>query len=173
MRCWDEVVNDSYWLANGLAFRFLFYGVVSITTIQINLLTQVADLLNSMIRAALLIRRLHILENDMITHEALQSLTDQLRMRVHFEQQFLLYMVVHFVVLLAAMLMTLPSSVAINPLLPVIGGVCALIMTVVTWWVRSEFQTKRQTLFQHEKLQPECSSGPTLLPSANNLSSFG
>ena len=172
MRCWDEVINDSYWLANGLAFRFLFYGVVSSTTIQINLLTQVADLLNAGIRATLLIRRLSTLETDLITHQMPLSLHGSLRERINFEQQFLLYTVFHFVVLLAAMLMTLPSAAAISPLLPVIGAVCAVLMTIVTWWIRSSFQIESQKRFQQESLnidEPKLAESPMRL----NSSFFG
>ncbi len=172
MRCWDEVINDSYWLANGLAFRFLFYGVVSITTIQINLLAQAADLLNAVIRATLLIRRLSTLENDLMKHEMPLSLNPHLRERINFEQKFLLYMVFHFVVLLAAMLMTLPSAAAMSPLLPVIGAVCAVIMTIVTWSIRANFQTHRQKQFEQESLntdQPQQADTPI----RSNRSFFG
>ena len=146
--------------------------MVSSTTIQINLLTQVADLLNAGIRATLLIRRLSTLETDLITHQMPLSLHGSLRERINFEQQFLLYTVFHFVVLLAAMLMTLPSAAAISPLLPVIGAVCAVLMTIVTWWIRSSFQIERQKRFQQESLnidEPKLAESPMRL----NSSFFG
>lgn len=146
-RFWYETINDGYWLANGLTFRFLFYGVVNATTINISLLTQIADLVNIVTRTILELRRLRDLERGILqqNNNLSSSLHIHLQDRIGFEQRFLMYSIFHFLVLLTAMCMTLPQAAVIHPILPVIGGACSVIITIVTWWVRSEFKEAKKT----------------------------
>ena len=133
MRFWQNIINDLYWFSNGIAFCFLLSPAYPVLSLGIGLAAQLADLVMAIIIAVVEIRRMNIQENAINELDEAGLFDAPLRARIVFEQKALAYNIFHFWMLLIALCCTLPSMVAISPLLPVVGGTIAVLMTVITF----------------------------------------
>lgn len=144
-----EFVIDSYWFLNGLKVCFwLPGGALSPQGIFLSLTIQVLDLFCSIVRAVVELRRLSNMAADLNNLEPNLALTKDIDKRFWFEAFALGYMIFHFSVLMISLCLTLPAMAAISTMLPVIGGTCAVLVTVLTYHMQNYFVRRRESEFE-------------------------
>lgn len=167
-RFWFELINDSYWILGALKICFwLPAGAMSAQGILLSLTIQFLDLFCSVIRAGVELYRLYKMADDLKALEPNHGLANDVNKRFWFETLALGYMVFHFSILLMSLCLTLPSMAMISTALPVVGAVCSVMMTVITFYMQAYFARRRETEFEC-KLEPlDNNSGSTHSPSGN------
>lgn len=159
-RFWFEIISDCYWVLAGLKMCFwLSGGAFSPEGILLSLIVQFLDLFCSIIRASIELYRLYKMSSDLESLDCDISLKKDLDQRFWFETFALGYTVCHFGVLMISLCLTLPSMASVSLALPVIGAVCAMMMTVITYHMNGYFQHRRQTVFEPK---PELTQSDTL-----------
>ena len=153
MRIWEEIVADSYWEVNGVLLRFVFYGLSTPFTALMNLMIQIADFSNAIVKAIIILRRLNQLQAELLGFKMDEALGHHLSERIAYEQKVLFYRIFHFTTLLVAVSLTLPFAFALHPLLPVMGALILVIMTLISWNKRLEFNTELNARFKVASLQ--------------------
>lgn len=144
-----EFIIDSYWFLNGLKLCFwLPGGALSPQGIILSLIIQCLDLFCSVARAVVELRRLSNMASDLNAIEPNLALKSDNDKRFRFEAFALGYMVFHFSVLLMSLCLTLPSMAAISLALPVVGGTCAVLMTILTFYMQDYWIQQRARKFE-------------------------
>jgi len=157
-RFWFEVASDIYWFSNSFALCFFVAGgAMSSAGICIRLMIQIFDLILSMTRAFIELRRLYdmscALNYNPRKDNAESAMQIHLKQRLRFEAGALGYTVLHFWVLLIALCMTLPSMAAVSVMWPVIGSAISVLMTGITahkMGSKDGFIQTRQRLFENK-----------------------
>ena len=160
-RFWFEVIPDLYWFLLGLKVCFwLPGGALTPLGIALSVTIQALDLLTSIVRAAIELYRLYKMSSDLDLVNCPQSIRDHMDKRFWFEAQALGYMVCHFSILMVSLCLTLPSVGAVSTMFPVVGGVNAVLLTVVTYHMQNYFNKRREEEFELKpKPLPELSVG--------------
>ena len=148
-RFWFEVIPDLYWILFGLKVCFWMpEGVLSPAGITLSVTVQALDLVISLLRAGIELMRLNTMFNDLKRVNSSMEIQNQIEKRFWFEAQALGYMVAHFGILMISLCLTLPSMTAANLLWPVLGGLTAFVMTLVSHSMQNYFHHRRQTEFE-------------------------
>lgn len=148
-RFWFEVIPDVYWFLLGLKVCFwLPGGALTPLGIALSLTIQVLDLSTSILRAVVELYRLYKMSSDLKSLNCPKTIQDNADKRFWFEAQALGYMVCHFSVLMISLCLTLPSMAAVSTMWPVIGGVNAVLLTVVTYRMQNYFNKRREEEFE-------------------------
>ena len=159
-RFWFEIITDCYWVLAGLKMCFwLPGGALSPVGILVSLTVQFLVLFCSIMRASIELYRLYKMSSDLESLDPHMALKKELDKRFWFEAFALGYTVCHFGILMMSLCLTLPSMASVSLALPVIGAVCAMMMTVITYHMNGYFQHKRQTVFEPK---PELTQSDTL-----------
>lgn len=148
-RFWFEVINDLYWFVNGLLVCFVFTsGILSLPVIYLSLTVQALDLTCMVMRAFIELYRLYRMTHDLQNLDPNLPIKQDLWNRFGFEAYALGYMVCHFGILMLALCLTLPSMAAVSTMWPVVGGACAVMMTVITYYAQNYFSQTRQGCYE-------------------------
>ncbi|PJD94432.1 MAG: hypothetical protein CK424_00020 [Legionella sp.] len=166
-RLWWEVLNDLPWLLNGLTICFILVGgAMSPTGLCLGVLMQSLDLFGTTLRAVIELVRFYSMMSDLQQVGSSESLIHDLRQRINFEQYAFAYNIFHFSVLLASLYMTLPSMAAASLMWPVVGGVCAVLMSACMHLMSNYLKDIRQN---YEPKPP----GPSPVPQTNSRAGLG
>jgi hypothetical protein len=168
-----EVFTDGYWFLNGLKFCFwLPGGALSPVGIYLSLTVQALDLLNSILRAIVELNRLSTMCAELEKLDPNLALKPDLDKRYWFEAMVLGYMICHFSILLISLCLTLPSMAAVSTMWPVVGGVCSVAITYLTYRMQLYFNQHRQAEFEPQpKALPENDSDLLRSPSLRRIGS--
>ena len=142
-RRWFELGNDSAWFTAGLINCFVLIGVLAPVTLYVGVAMQAFDVFLASVRAGLEISRMKKLEekyecllkmssNDPIEHERIEGYLFHLRQRITHEKKRLYLSVLNNCVLLLAVTLFLPIF-AFNPVIPLIGAVLAVLITILNF----------------------------------------
>lgn len=172
-RFWFEVFTDIYWILIGLKVCFaLPGGALSPVGIFMSLTVQLLDLVHSILRAAIELYRLYKMALDLDGLGANLSFKESVNKRIRFEMLALGYMIFHFSVLMLCLCLTLPSMSAVSLMLPVIGGIGAVLITCMTYYMQNYFNQRRQNEFEPKPpAMPENDSDVMRMPSMRRMNS--
>lgn len=143
-----EFITDSYWFLGSLKLFFVPGGSFSPVGIIIGLAIQLLDLFGSVVKAIAELRRLSNMAADLNELESNLALKKDMNKRFWFEAFALGYMVFHFAALTLSLCLTLPSMAAVSTMLPVVGGTCAILLTIATFYMQDYFTRQRETKFE-------------------------
>ena len=168
-RCWVEVIPDLYWIAVGLKVCFwLPGGVLTPLGIALSVTVQALDLLTSILRAGIELHRLYEMAYNLDQLHCPRKIQDEMEKRFWFEAFALAYMVFHFSILMVSLCLTLPGMAAVSTMWPVIGGLNATLMTVITYHMQNYFIQRRQAEFEPRPNPLSSGSGEPVLQTANS-----
>lgn len=148
-RFWFEMIADMYWILNGLIICFVLNGgVLSGPGLYLSMTVQALDLFISIIRACIELYRLYSMKCDLKALNPNFDMDGDMWGRLRFEAFALGYNVFHFSLLMLSLCLTLPSMAAISTMWPVVGGACAVMMTVATYFMQGYLNQTRDSLYQ-------------------------
>ena len=148
-RFWFEVINDIYWILNGLIICFVLNGgVLSGPGLYLSMTVQTLDLVCSILRASVELYRLYQMHADLKEIDPNLNIEKAMNERFWFEVCALGYSVFHFSILVLCLYLTLPTMAAVSTMWPVVGGFCAVIMTGATYFLQDYFNKTRNNLYQ-------------------------
>jgi len=175
-RRWFELGNDSLWIVAGVLGCFLLIGGLAPIGMYLNVAYYLYDVVLALIRFYLETSRLEGLRAQyqaMIAAEQAKEYPDEekikeleafeqhLQARYKFEQKRLMIGVVNTTALLLALVLCLPIMFTIHPVIPLIGAILIIAITVATYYAAQELEKQRP--------QGKIAS----LPNAPALSRFG
>jgi hypothetical protein len=134
-----EIVSDLAWFTSGLVACFVCVGPLNVLRAYIAIGLQIFDLLLTTVRACIELNRIRLLHNTMDDVFYQPALKEHLWHELRFHG----LAVMNNVILLIAILTLLPAVVAFNPLLPVLGGVLALVASVLIYIGRPAVRARR------------------------------
>ena len=156
-RRWFEIGNDSAWMTAGILGCFVWLGPLAPIGVYINVALFGYDVALASIRAAHEIGHLKKLQAEykdmelqMLQNHAPPEELDEIRRfqqhlndRVVFEQKRLLLAVANTVLLAIAILLCLPSALAMTPILPLIGTSLLVLTTIATFSLTQALEAHR------------------------------
>ncbi|MGQ3891728.1 hypothetical protein [Legionella sp. CNM-4043-24] len=152
-RRWFELGNDALWAVAGLLGCFLLVGGLSPVGAYLNVLYYLYDVVLAVIRIALELNRLKGLQadyRDMALREGdpqkradIEAFERHLQARYDFERKRLMVSVLNTTALLLALILCLPFMFSINPVLPLIGAVLIVTITIVAYYAAQEVEKQR------------------------------
>jgi len=184
-RRWFELANDSVWLVAGLLACFVWTGPLAVIGVYINAVLYVYDVGTAAVRAAIEINRLKKLaeEYELMYHNAneddrkqIANFQKHLARRIAYEQKKLLLSVINTSVLAIAIMTTLPFA-AVNPLIPLIGAVALVLITILAFaalkWLESQKPIDKIGFFNEPCTgsRPSLSHSPTQIVVEEDLGS--
>lgn len=148
-RFWWEAINDIYWILISIAFCcMLTGGALTLVSLYVSLMAQSLDLFFSAARAYVDMHRIYTLAYDLSIIDPDCPIQAGLNKKIHFELLACAYNIFHFVLLMIALCLTLPSMAAVSTMLPVIGGTVSMLMTVISPYVQEYFSKIRQQIYE-------------------------
>lgn len=148
-RFWFEVFVDFYWIIISLKNCFgVAGGAFSPLGIYLGLLVQALDLICGVMRAGMELYRLYKMSVDLEHLDPNLSFKKDVDQRFRFEVYALGYTIFHFSILTLSMCLFLPAVTSVSTLWPVVGAVCGVLMTVLTFYVNRYYQQNRQAKFE-------------------------
>lgn len=157
-RRWFELGNDSLWIIAGALGCFLLVGGLAPIGMYMNVAYYLYDVVLAAIRFHQEISRLKGLQAEyraMIMAERLKESKDwgkiqeletferHLQARYNFEQKRLMISVVNTTALLLALVLCLPMMLTIHPVIPLIGAILILAITIATYYAVQELEKQR------------------------------
>ncbi|RUQ84485.1 hypothetical protein [Legionella septentrionalis] len=139
-RRWFELFNDSFWLTAGLINCFILTGVLAPVGIYLSVAMQAFDVLLCTIRYFVEVGRMQeihtayakmLTSTDVNEHEKIQEIKthlNYLEQRIHYEKKRLLLGIINNAILVVALSLALPT-LAVNPIIPFIGALVAVLTT--------------------------------------------
>lgn len=183
-RLWPQIMNDFVWAISGVLMCFVFIGTLQPLGIYLSVAMQFYDVVLVSIRLGMDFNRFNQLtaQYKKVTDDPDLPLDARYKdlhplYCMHLEsgmrrERSLLYLAwINAAVLFVAMSLALPFSVAISPLLPLVGAVIALIMTVVNFQGRNYLNTPESKTLENllDLGYPKC---PVSRLRSNSLSIF-
>jgi hypothetical protein len=144
-RRWFELGNDLFWITGGLLTCLVLTGALAPISIYLNIGLVFWDVILAGIRAFHELSRIKKLQEDnakIINEMRQQSPTpdealreaenyqQHLQQRASFEQKRLLHTVINTSAIFLALCLTLPALAACNPLIPFIGALLMVLITI-------------------------------------------
>ena len=181
MRLWPQLMNDLGWTISGILMCAVFIAAWQPLAIYLSVAMQFYDVIMATIRVCIDFNRLNQLAEQYENFPSDQTLSLDARYRdlhplycQHLKtsiqrEKWLLYLaLVNASVLFLAVCLSLPFMVAISPLLPIIGAVLAIIMTVINFEGRNYLNRPESKTLDHllELGQPACPVTPSRASSA-------
>lgn len=152
-RRWFEIGNDALWVVAGLLSCFLFLGHLTPVGAYLNVLYYLYDVVLPVIRIFLELGRLKGLqaeyrtlaeqETDPDRKREIELYEQHLRTRYVFERNRLLVSVFNTSALLLALVLCLPVMFSINPVLPLVGAILILTITVIAYYAAQAIEKQR------------------------------
>lgn len=138
-RLWPNLANDAAWAASGFILYFILIGVMQPFAIFLSVAMQFYDVVMASIRAYYELPRLNKLLKDHknILSDSNQKYLECLEKSIARERAVLALSFANAFVLFCAISLVLPMVVAIHPLLPLVGAVMAIFISVIN------FESKR------------------------------
>lgn len=146
MRLWSDASNDAAWITNGILQLVYFVGPLLPFVIFLSVATCAYDLATACLRFAL-----RTYQFDQLTQEyrnissyeqPMDSYLIHLNNRITQEKRMLYLNVFNFFVLFVGMGLALPWIIVFNPVLPLVGAVMAVFITLVNFGAREHFKNK-------------------------------
>lgn len=142
-RRWFEIGNDAAWFTGGLVNCFVLIGVLGPSALFLSLALQVYDVVLAAIRFHLEISSMEKLEREYkwfifttpVTDPSYEKANDYLiylHERIHYEKKRLSISIINNCVLVVSLSLTL-GIVAFTPIMPLVGAVLAVMMTIACY----------------------------------------
>ena len=144
-------------------------GVLTPLGIALSVTVQALDLLTSILRAGIELHRLYKMGYNLGLSNCPKKIQDEMDKRFWFEAFALGYMVFHFSILMVSLCLTLPGMAAVSTMWPVIGGLNATLMTVITYHMQNYFNQRRQAEFEPRPKPLAKSEGNNLPPTNSRM----
>ncbi len=149
---WFEIANDTLWLIGSLLNCFILVGALAPIGMYLSVALAFYDVILVVIRAAIELNRLAALqeeyesmlsqETDPIKKAEIKAYQEFLEQRVNFEKQRLLLNVISMTVLFLAISLSMPV-LAVNPIVPFVGAILVLLITVITYALTNKIEKGR------------------------------
>lgn len=148
MRLWPNASNDAAWITNGVLQLVYFVGALLPFVIFLSVATSAYDFSMACLRFAFSSYRFDKLnqeyKNLSSSEQPMDVYLTHLGNKINQEKHMLYLNLLNFFVLLVGMALALPWIVLFNPVLPLVGAVMAVFITIVNFGTRDYFDNKKR-----------------------------
>lgn len=175
-RQWFDIFNDAPWFSGGVVICFMLVGSLAPIALYVGIALQVYDVFLAMIRIHVEIGRLQNIEKEYLTKWKQSDVNEkpywneslaQIRYRIQSENKRLHILLANNMVLAIAIMLALPT-IAVHPIIPIIGALMAVITTIVTFTLISRHVAQQPKVSISEQLLNAVTPPPSSQPPAED-----
>ena len=156
---WGEIVNDLMWVSSGIIGCILAFGAYAFVLPYIAIVAQTYDFITSIFRYIFDTQRLEGMIKIYEDNKAKKTTVDKsndgghliaiqdLKERLELDRQALLYAMGNFFILMCAAVFLLPIFGTISPIIPLVAGIAAVLVTIWHFNNTRYFNQERNKLY--------------------------